>query len=96
MNAWLIAILLILVVSYILDLLVSILNLKALNPELPNEFVDIYDSKEYARSQKYTRVTTGFSLIERTTSFIIILIFCSPAALIFLMSSHGAMDYPHY
>lgn len=75
MNSWLIAILIILVFSFILDLIVSVLNLNALDPVLPEEFVDIYDKQEYSRSQQYTRINTGFSLIERTSVFILTVVF---------------------
>lgn len=75
MNTWLIIILVILIGNYLLDLIVSTLNLKALSQKLPQEFEDVFDLEEYAKSQKYTRVTTGFSLIEGTTTLFITLIF---------------------
>lgn len=75
MNVWLILILIILVGNYFLDLIVSVLNLKALSPDLPDEFKDTFDKEEYARSQKYTRVTSGFSLIENSMSLVATLCF---------------------
>ena len=75
MNTWLILILIILIGNYLLDLIVSVLNLKALSPDLPDEFKDTFDKKEYVRSQKYTRVTSGFSLIESSVSLFITLCF---------------------
>ncbi len=77
MNAWLLVVLVIIFVSFFLDLVVSLINLKALSPELPEEFHDIYDNTEYATSQNYTRVTTRFSLIENT--------FTTTATLLFLL-----------
>ncbi len=75
MNTWLFVIITIILFTYILETIVSSLNLKALSPDLPKEFSDIFDSEEYAKSQKYTRTTTGFSLIENTFSTTITLFF---------------------
>ncbi len=77
MNAWLAVILVIILLSYSLEFLVSLLNLKALDPELPEEFKDVFDQKEYAKSQNYTRTTTRFSLIESS--------FTTSATLLFLL-----------
>ena len=33
--------------EYILSLLVDILNVKSLNPNLPDEFKDVYDQDKY-------------------------------------------------
>ena len=68
MNSWLFIILIIIAVGYIFDTTVSLLNLKALDPQLPHEFKDVYDQEEYQKSQEYTRVTTRFSLVSSTIS----------------------------
>jgi STE24 endopeptidase len=65
-NTYLLFILAVLLVGYLLDLTVSLLTLRALDPVLPEEFDGIYDSKEYARSQEYTRATTRFSIFQST------------------------------
>jgi len=44
---------------------VAILNLKALRPELPPEMQGVYDREAYARSQRYTRVTTRAGLVKQ-------------------------------
>lgn len=75
MNTWLIIILLILVINFFLELVVSILNLKALTPKLPEEFEGIFDAQQYAKSQEYTKVTTGFSLIESSVILIVTIVF---------------------
>ncbi len=75
MNNWLIAILAILIGNYILELVVSEFNLKALSPNLPKEFESVFDKEKYEKSQKYTRITTGFSLIETSSSLFITLTF---------------------
>ncbi len=75
MNSWLILILIILVANFILETVVSILNLKALSPELPVEFSDVFDKNEYEKSQRYTKVNTGFSLLESTTTLVVTIVF---------------------
>ncbi len=75
MNGYLLLILSILLVSYLLELLVALLNLRSLTPELPAEFVDTYDQEQYARSQEYTRVTTRFSLVQGTVSLAVTVAF---------------------
>lgn len=75
MNYWLIFIIAVIMLSYLLELTVSILNLKALSPELPGEFKDIYDKNQYEKSQQYTRETTRFSLVQDTITTSITLVF---------------------
>jgi len=75
MNGYLLCILAILLLGYLLDLTVALLNLRSLRPELPLEFTGVYDADQYARSQEYTRVTTRFSLIHNTVSLILTLVF---------------------
>jgi STE24 endopeptidase len=75
MNRYLVFILAILLLRYILELVVALLNLRSLSPELPAEFVDVYDAEQYARSQKYTRAITSFSLIQATVNLALTLIF---------------------
>lgn len=75
MNSWLILILFILVCNYVFETIVSILNLKALSPVLPSEFSDVFDKSEYEKSQRYTKVNTGFSLIESSTTLFLTIIF---------------------
>ena len=60
---------------YLLEVVSSLLNLKALKPELPSEFEDVFDNEKYAQSQAYTRETTKFGLIESTFSLIVFLLF---------------------
>ncbi len=73
LNGYLCFILSVLVLSYLLELLVSLLNLRSLSSELPAEFQGVFDAQEYARSQEYTRVTTRFSLVQSTCSLVVTL-----------------------
>ena len=66
MNGYLLFILAVILVSYLLEGLISYLNIRSLDPELPVEFSDVFDKEKYAQSQEYTRVTTRFSLVENT------------------------------
>jgi len=75
MNGYLVFILGVLLLSYLLELVVALLNLRSLTPQLPEEFVGVYDPEQYARSQEYTRVTTRFSLVESTISIILTVLF---------------------
>lgn len=75
MNIWLIAVLFIIVIGFLLDFTVSVLNLKALSPELPEEFREVFDSDEYQKSQEYTRTTTRFSLLSSSISTLLTVIF---------------------
>ena len=64
MNPYLLFILAVLLIGYLLNLLVSILEVRSLQPELPAEFADVYDRDKYSKSQQYTRTTTRFSIIQ--------------------------------
>lgn len=61
--------------SYILGLIADTLNIKALHPQLPEEFKDIFDSDKYKKSQEYTKVNTRFGLISGTFSLVVTLAF---------------------
>ena len=58
-----------------LDFISSILNLKALDPKLPEEFHGVYDEDKYAKSQDYTRVSERFGIITATYSLTLLLVF---------------------
>ncbi len=73
MNGYLLFILSVLLLGYLIELMVALLNLRSLNPELPAEFAGVYDRDQYARSQEYTRVQTRFSLVQSTVSLVVTL-----------------------
>ena len=64
MNIWLIIVLCIISLSFALELIVSLLNIGALDPNLPKEFESIYNKDEYQKSQEYTKATTKFGIVE--------------------------------
>ncbi|WP_033367191.1 M48 family metallopeptidase [Rubritalea marina] len=51
-----------------IDLAATLLNLKALKPELPDEFNEVFTQEKYAKSQEYTRTNSRFHLIESSFS----------------------------
>ncbi len=75
MNIYLFAVIFILIAWYLLDLIVSLLNIRSLDSKLPEEFKNVYQVDEYARSQEYTRVTTRFSLMHGTFSLFVTIAF---------------------
>jgi STE24 endopeptidase len=75
MNIYQIIILATLLGKYFIDLISQWLNLKALRPELPEEFAGFYDAERYRKSQEYTRTRTRFHIIQSTCSLIVLLLF---------------------
>lgn len=75
MNPFLLFILFVIIGSYLVDLFVSRLNLKAMDPNLPEEFNDVFDEKRYAESQAYTWETSRFEMISGAVTTVIIVIF---------------------
>jgi STE24 endopeptidase len=60
---------------YLLDSLAKLLNLRSLQTQVPNEFLDVYDANRYRRSQEYTRCNTWFELVVSTIELAALLIF---------------------
>lgn len=75
MNGWLLTIVIFIVVTWLLETTLSILNLKAQPKILPSEFKDIYDTEKYSQTLSYHKTTTSFSLIEKGFSTILMLVF---------------------
>ncbi|MFH1504804.1 MAG: M48 family metallopeptidase [Candidatus Omnitrophota bacterium] len=76
MNIYLTVILSILAGSYILNLIVGLLNISAVKIKLPQEFEGWYNSAKYAKAQNYLRENTFFQLAHGTifTGIILFLI----------------------
>ncbi len=75
MNAYLIAILAILIIGYLLDTITQYLNMKHLGMALPEEVEGIYDEEKYQKSQQYLRETTQFRLVHSSISLVVTIIF---------------------
>jgi STE24 endopeptidase len=75
MNAYAAVVLAALLLEFGLDLAADVLNLRALSPELPAEFRDVYDAARYRRAQEYARTRTRFGFIPATFDLVVVLIF---------------------
>ena len=75
LNFYLVCILAILLLGALLELIAGLLELRSLHPELPAEFVGVYDRDRYARAQEYTRATTRLALVRRTVGLVLTLAF---------------------
>ena len=73
MNAYAITILVALLVSQALHLIGTVLNIKALRSDLPEEFEGIYDAEKYRKSQEYTRAQTRFGVFSSTFDLLLTL-----------------------
>jgi STE24 endopeptidase len=74
-NAYFIVALADLLVVEAINWTARLLNLRALKPELPPEFADVYDAEAYRASQEYTRVTTRFHFVEGMFDLAVLLAF---------------------
>src|SRR5262249_32462545 len=75
MNVYSVIILATLLGKYVIDLISEWMNIRSLDPRLPQEFRDTYDAEKYSQSQTYTRVRTKFGIVESTFSLAVLLIF---------------------
>jgi STE24 endopeptidase len=60
---------------YLLDSLAKLLNLRSLRTQVPKEFLDVYETNRYRRSQEYTRSNTWFELLASTIDLTALLAF---------------------
>ena len=51
----------IIVTNFIIDKIVTILNTRHYNDQIPVELADVYDENEYQKSQAYKKKNTYFS-----------------------------------
>lgn len=63
MLAWHTALIAALLIDFALHVVADVLNLRALRPEAPDDFRDLYDADRYRRTQAYTRERTRFGWI---------------------------------
>ena len=64
-----------LVVALGVELAVDQLNLRALSPEVPREFRDVYDPERYRRAQDYLRARTRFGMLGASLDLAVVLAF---------------------
>ena len=75
LNGYFIAALSGLLVVEVVNWAARLLNLRALTPELPAEFAEVYEVEAYRRSQEYTRVNTRFHFVESLFDLAVLLAF---------------------
>lgn len=63
----------IIILNYLVDLISGLLNYNSFNNKLPENVSDIYNDKEYLKSQEYKKENFRFNLITSSFSFIILI-----------------------
>ncbi len=74
-NVWFFVIVLGLFLFWKLDLVSTLLNLKALSPEIPVAFQEFVDQEAYEKSQEYTRAKSVFGIVESIFSLVVLFVF---------------------
>lgn len=70
-NIYLILILALMIMHWLIELWVDLLNVGHADPTVPSEFADCYDAERYAKSQRYLRDTTRIGLIQSTLMLVL-------------------------
>ncbi len=65
----------VILIDFIIDKILDALNAKHFNDPIPSELIDVYDEKEYVRSQNYKKERYKFGLITSTFSLLLMLAF---------------------
>jgi len=65
----------ILVLQYLIELILSLLNAKKFVDPIPTELTDVFDAEEYKRSQRYKKENHRFGLLTSTFSLVLTLTF---------------------
>jgi STE24 endopeptidase len=78
MNIYLIIILTALIGEFVIQSMVSLLNLRMLNTTLPDEFKSFYEEGKYKKAQEYTIAQTKFDFVMSTFNLILIISFILP------------------
>ncbi|MDD9947259.1 MAG: M48 family metallopeptidase [Myxococcales bacterium] len=60
--------------EFMLGVWVDLLNLRAMRPDPPPGFEDVYDSERYRRSQEYTRARAAFAIWPRAVGLALVLV----------------------
>jgi STE24 endopeptidase len=64
-----------LLVLWNLDFMATLLTLKNLKPELPEEFRGVWDDEKYLKSQSYEKAQAQFGIVSSISSLTILLVF---------------------
>ena len=74
-NLLAISLMILLLLLWKLDFIATILTLKHLRPELPEEFKGVWDDEKYAKSQNYEKVQSRFGITSSITSLTVLIVF---------------------
>ena len=85
MSLWPTLLVVALVATFLIEVVADVLNLRALAPEAPPDFRDLYDAERYRRTQAYTRERTRFGWIGASVALALLLAF-------WLCGGFGALD----
>lgn len=85
MSTWQTLLAAALVITFVIEVVADVLNLRALAPEAPRDFRDLYDADGYRRMQAYTRERTRFGWIGSAVRLVLLLGF-------WLLGGFGALD----
>ena len=72
MNPYLTIILTAMIGEFLLRSIARLLNLKALSPNLPAEFVGFYDEAKYRQSQEYTKINAKFAYVSTLIDLVVL------------------------
>ncbi len=64
-----------LLITFLVQLVSELLNLKASEVELPDEFAEVFDAEAYRKSRDYLRISTIFSLFSAAVDLSVLLLF---------------------
>ena len=84
-NLLAISLMILLLLLWKLDFIATILTLKHLRPELPEEFKGVWDAEKYAKSQNYEKVQSRFGITSSITSLTVLIVF-------WIMGGFGWLD----
>lgn len=79
---------------YFIDCLADYLNLSVLSPDVPEDFADVYNPDQYARSQAYLRTKTRFNRLVVTVDLLVFLGFWFFQGFAWLDQWVRSMDVP--
>ncbi|TSC73969.1 MAG: STE24 endopeptidase [Parcubacteria group bacterium Gr01-1014_44] len=75
LNTFAIAIILMLGIKFLVNFIAELLNVAALNREVPDEFKEVFDKASYRKAQDYTAATTKFRLLKSSFDLAVLFIF---------------------
>ncbi len=73
-NIWFFAIAISLVLIWKLDFFSTLLNLKALSPNVPEAFANVIDQEKYEQSQDYTRDKAVFGIVKSAFGILVLIL----------------------